>query len=168
MKTEKLKDLWGEELFNVFANHIDEDGCLTESWAEIIENEIPKFDDDYNDNPLYRETYSRMYNMEFEEIGNKIRPQTEITLKCFRIYSDEFEYLVAAYNGTQALSFLKNEHEVNAKKILEVPESEWNEKIIKIWEDNDFSKKPFKVSIRESIIGDDIQMLSSTDFSLIQ
>lgn len=76
MTTEEIKELWGDELFNVFADHIDEDGFLTNDWHLIIENEIPKFDNDWNDNPKHTETYQRMYLLDTEKNsdGTKIRP----------------------------------------------------------------------------------------------
>ena len=40
MTTEQKKELWGEELFNAFANHIDENGWLTEDWAGILDKEM--------------------------------------------------------------------------------------------------------------------------------
>lgn len=70
------KELWGSDLFAVFSKHIDKKGWLTNDWASIIENEIPKFDKNYNDNILFKDTYSRMYNTEFEynEYESMIRP----------------------------------------------------------------------------------------------
>lgn len=76
MTYEEKKELWGEDLFNVFAGAINEEGWLTSDWGEIIEEEIPRLDEDYNDNPQYSETYSRMYNLDHEEsdCGKFIRP----------------------------------------------------------------------------------------------
>ena len=76
MTTKQKKQIWGEELFKVFAEHIDEKGWITSDWCEIIEDEIPQFDEDYNDNPIYKQTYQMMYNVEFEynEDETKIRP----------------------------------------------------------------------------------------------
>jgi len=76
-KTEiKTEELWGEDLYNVFAHYINEEGWLTAEWADIIEKEVPRWDKNYNDNPEYKNTYSRMYNTEFEdnEKGDMIRP----------------------------------------------------------------------------------------------
>lgn len=63
-KTE-IKQLWGAELYSVFAEHIDENGFLTEDWATIVESEVRRFDEDWNDNPKYTDTYQRMYNLDF-------------------------------------------------------------------------------------------------------
>lgn len=76
MTTEELKELWGEDLFKVFGNHLTEDGWLTEDWGNILEKEVPQFDKDYNDNPDYKETYQRMCYLDHEEsdCGKFIRP----------------------------------------------------------------------------------------------
>lgn len=76
MTTEKKKELWGEELFNAFANHIDENGWLTEDWAGILDKEMPDFDEDYNDNENKKEVFRRMYNLDYEESadGSMLRP----------------------------------------------------------------------------------------------
>lgn len=70
------EELWGEDLYKVFTNHINDQGWLTSNWANIIEDEVPRWDDDYIDNPEYSDTYSRMYNLEYEESedGKLIRP----------------------------------------------------------------------------------------------
>jgi hypothetical protein len=70
------EDLWGADLFGVFGNHINEQGWLTSDWADILEEEVPKWDKDYVDNPLYGATYSRMYNTDFEDNEDEtlIRP----------------------------------------------------------------------------------------------
>lgn len=67
MTIKELKEIWGESLFNVFADHINDDGWLTTDWGQIIENEIPQFDNDWNDNPKYKDTYQRMYLLDLEE-----------------------------------------------------------------------------------------------------
>ena len=76
MTTEQKKELWGEELFNAFAEHIDENGWLTEDWGEILDKEMPDFDEDYNDNENKKEVFSRMYNLDYEESedGSMLRP----------------------------------------------------------------------------------------------
>jgi len=76
MTEEQIIKLWGEDLYNVFSDHINDEGWLTENWADIIEEEIPKFDEDWNDNELYTDTYGSMYNIEFEsnEDETLIRP----------------------------------------------------------------------------------------------
>jgi hypothetical protein len=75
---EKLTNekLYGKDLFHVFAEHINEEGWLTSDWGQIIEDEVPRYDEDFNDNPLHGETYNRMYILEYEENEDEtmIRP----------------------------------------------------------------------------------------------
>lgn len=75
MNTEEIKELWGEELFDAFADHIDEEGFLTNDWADILEKKYP--DHTFYDKPEIKENiYSRMYNLDAEENaeGTKHRP----------------------------------------------------------------------------------------------
>lgn len=75
MATVQIEELWGEELFDVFADHIDDEGFLTNDWSEIIENKYP--DHTYYMTPEIKENiYSRMYNLDTEENseGTKHRP----------------------------------------------------------------------------------------------
>ncbi|MBP1165028.1 hypothetical protein JOE44_001912 [Chryseobacterium sp. PvR013] len=78
MKKQDLKELWGEELFNAFADHIDNDGWLTENWAPILEENYSDWDKDYNDTGEKSNLYSRMYIQDFEkkeaDLGIFIRP----------------------------------------------------------------------------------------------
>ncbi|AZA91165.1 Uncharacterised protein [Chryseobacterium nakagawai] len=76
MTVEELKKLWGKDLFEAFADHFTNDGWLTTDWGQIIENEIPQFDNDWNDNPRYKDTYQRMYLLDHVEsdCGKFIKP----------------------------------------------------------------------------------------------
>ncbi|WP_313138426.1 hypothetical protein [Myroides sp.] len=75
MTTEEIKELWGEELYNVFEQHIDDEGFLTEKWANIIEDNLSDWDEDFNDTNEKKEVYGLMYNIDFEynEDKTKIR-----------------------------------------------------------------------------------------------
>ena len=87
-------------------------------------------------------------------------------MKVFKITLDEYLYGVYAENEDDALTFLAEEIGFfNHPVIEEIPESEWDKKTIKIWEENDFSKKHYKVSIREEICGKEAQMIFTNDFS---
>jgi len=76
MKEKDIKEIWGNELYKVFKQHIDEEGWLTSQWADIIEDEIPKYDEDYNKNVLFESTYQRMYYLDMEHNFDytKVRP----------------------------------------------------------------------------------------------
>lgn len=63
-----------------------------------------------------------------------------------------------AVHGTDRESMLKflleKELITESTEIIdeeEIPESEWDEKFINIWEDNDHDNEPFQVSIRECL-----------------
>lgn len=78
MTTEQIQDLWGEDLYKVFGNYIDEEGWLTEEWGKIVEENLSDWDKDYNDNDEKKDVYRIMYSIEFEddETETKIRPKT--------------------------------------------------------------------------------------------
>lgn len=52
-------------------------------------------------------------------------------------------------------------------KTEEVPESEWDEMKIDMYEDNDVSKEPFKVSIRDQMIGSGPDLIYTNDEDLM-
>lgn len=86
-------------------------------------------------------------------------------MKVFKIFYGPLFYAYAA--ETQELAVTKFFDEIGNvyTSCDEIPESEWDEKIIKIWVGNGFEKKPFKVSIRESIVGTGPQQIFSNDFT---
>lgn len=70
----EMISLWGEDLFRLLGHHFDDYGFIREDWDVIIEDEIPRFDKNYNDNPDYSEVYQLMYNIDFEEFDGRVRP----------------------------------------------------------------------------------------------
>jgi hypothetical protein len=74
-------------------------------------------------------------------------------------------YAIAAMSQDLAYEYLQEDVGTACYCVEEIPESEWDKKIIKVWEDNNFDKKPFKMTIRESIIGTEPQQIFSNDFS---
>lgn len=74
MDRDGLIDLWGEYLFRLIGHHFDDYGFIREDWDVIIEDEIPRFDKNYNDNSDYSEVYQLMYNIDFEEFDGRVRP----------------------------------------------------------------------------------------------
>ena len=88
-------------------------------------------------------------------------------MKVFKFYTDGYIYSIYSKTEEQAATFLQEEigyFEIE-KPTEEIPESEWDRKNIKIYEDNDTSKEPFYVSIREEIIGNETQLVYTNDFS---
>ena len=86
-------------------------------------------------------------------------------MKVFKFYCGELYYAYAAQTKEQAVEKFIEDTGDQYTVIDEIPESEWDKKIIKIWEDNNFDKKPFKVSIRESILGTEPQQVFTNDFA---
>ena len=87
-------------------------------------------------------------------------------MKVFKITIENYFYAIYAENTEDALTFLSEEIGVfNDYKIEEIPESEWDKKDIKIYEDNDTSTESFYVSIREEICGKETQLVYTNDFS---
>ena len=84
-------------------------------------------------------------------------------MKVFKFYCGELYYAYAAQTKEEAIEQFTEETGDQYTAIDEIPESEWDKKMISVWEDNDFDKKPFKISIREAICGVDAQMIFSND-----
>lgn len=86
-------------------------------------------------------------------------------MKVFKFYCGEMYYAYAAQTREEAIEKFIEDTGDQFTVCEEIPESEWDKKTIKIWEDNDFDKKPFKISIRESIVGTEAQQIFSNDLS---
>jgi hypothetical protein len=89
------------------------------------------------------------------------------TLKAYQFFSNDYFYAYSGETEEEAKKQLFEEFgEMDIDKVDEIPESKWDDKIINIYEDNDFSKKPFKESIR-SVISNEPQLLFTNDDSNI-
>lgn len=87
-------------------------------------------------------------------------------MKVFKIYSDKYFYTYYANSKDEARECLFEEIGImNIDKVEEIPESQWDEKNITIWEDNDGDNEYFKESIRNIICGDEPQMILTNDSS---
>lgn len=87
-------------------------------------------------------------------------------MKAFKIYSDGLYYAYAAMTKELAINQFKEEISDEYEEIEEIPESEWDKKEIKIYEDNDRNSEPWTESIREIICGTEPQMIFTNDTSL--
>ncbi len=89
-------------------------------------------------------------------------------MKVFKITIGEYYYGIYSKDSTEAIIFL---HEqigcVKIDNIEEIPESEWDKKFIAMYEDNDTTKEPFFISIRDEIYEDEEQLVFTNDYSLI-
>lgn len=74
-------------------------------------------------------------------------------MKVFKFYCGELFYGYAAETKELAIEAFTYETGDEYTVCEEIPESEWDKKSVSTWEDNDFTKKPYKQSIRELICG---------------
>jgi len=86
-------------------------------------------------------------------------------MKVFKFYCGEIYYAYAAQTKEEAIEKFIEDTGDQFTVCEEIPESEWDKKIIKVWEDNNFDKKPYKMSIRESITGTTPQQVCTNDLS---
>lgn len=87
-------------------------------------------------------------------------------MKVFKFYSDKFYYAYSGNSEDEARECLFEQMgEINIDKVEEIPESQWDEKNITIWEDNDGDNEYFKESIRDIICSDEPQMIFTNDSS---
>lgn len=84
-------------------------------------------------------------------------------MKVFKFYCGEIYYVYAAQTKEEAIEKFTEDTGDQYTVCEEIPESEWDKKIIKIYEDNDLSTKPYKISIRESISGIEPQQVYTND-----
>ena len=86
-------------------------------------------------------------------------------MKVLKFNCGETVYAFAAETKELAISEFEEQIGDQISDIEEIPESEWNKKTINMWEDNNFDKKPYKVSINDIICGKEPQMIFTNDFS---
>ena len=86
-------------------------------------------------------------------------------MRVFKFYCGETMYAFTA--ETKELAIAEFEEQVGDAytNCEEIPENEWNEKTISMWEDNNFDNEPYKVSINDILCGSEPQMLFTNDFS---
>lgn len=71
------KDLWGNYLYNIFKNYINKEGWLLENKvADILEDNLSNFDENFKTTNKLKKAYQRFYLLELErsECGEFIRP----------------------------------------------------------------------------------------------
>ncbi|WP_163321655.1 hypothetical protein [Draconibacterium mangrovi] len=85
-------------------------------------------------------------------------------MKVFKFKSDDYEYAISGKNeaeAKEAFSEFVGDREIESTE--EIPESKWDEKFITMYEDNDRENEPFKVSIRDEMMGDSPTFIYSND-----
>lgn len=88
-------------------------------------------------------------------------------MKVFKFHSGGYEYAIAAKDSSLAQSKFYEEVYETDFEFSEIHESKWDEKNIKMYEDNNMDLEPYHVSIRELIVGDEPQLIYTNDISII-
>ena len=86
-------------------------------------------------------------------------------MKAFKFYCGETFYCFAAKTEELAIAEFEEYTGDEFTNLEEIPKSEWDKKNISIWEDNNFDTEPFLISIKESIVGTEPQLIYTNDFS---
>ena len=84
-------------------------------------------------------------------------------MKVFKFSRNGTAYTVAAESKESAKQHLIDEYGVKIPNCFEVPESEWDNKDIIMYVDNDSNNEKFYVSIREQISDNVPQLLATTE-----
>ncbi len=87
-------------------------------------------------------------------------------MKVFNFIADD-TYCIAAQSLAEAETYFKEEFNESYTDVSEVSESEWDNKFITMYEDNNTENEPFKVSIRDIICGNEPQLIFTTDQDII-
>jgi hypothetical protein len=82
-------------------------------------------------------------------------------MKAFKFYCGESFYGYAALTKETAIDQFTEDTGDQYTLCEEIPENEWDEKNISVWEDNDLANEPYKISIRDAICGTTPQMIFS-------
>lgn len=88
-------------------------------------------------------------------------------VKVFKFSVDTLFYAYAAKTKKSALQKFNEDVGEDFTQFEEIPQADWDKKIINVYPDNDTSKKPFKISIREAIAGTDTQLVYTNDSALV-
>ena len=90
-------------------------------------------------------------------------------MKVFKFTSENYHYAFSGKDENEAKEALL-EHtwdDLVIDKVEEIPESEWDEKIIMLREDNDIENEPYYESVREQMCGETPTMIFTNDPDLI-
>jgi hypothetical protein len=90
-------------------------------------------------------------------------------MKVFKFYSLDLYYAYSGENWQQARAALFSDYgEMPIKRIEEIPETQWNDKFINMWEDNDFNNEPEKLSINDLMTGNLPELIFTNDLDSFQ
>jgi activator of HSP90 ATPase len=88
-------------------------------------------------------------------------------MKIFEFSRNGKTYTVKSESKSSASKYLLDEYGVDIKNCIEIPESEWDNKKIEVFEDNNTENEPFHISLRDACLGDGTELLGTNDWSLI-
>lgn len=87
-------------------------------------------------------------------------------MKVVKFTCGDLYYTIAAKTLEEAKKHLTEDVGEQYDSYEEIPESEWDEETINIWEDNNLETEPFKISIRDAIYENDVaHIIFTNDFS---
>lgn len=107
--------------------------------------------------------------------GNNFHPirmsclmPAEFYMKVFKIFPDDCQdgvfYAFSGKDENEAINaFLEMHGETKINSVQEIPKEEWDNHIIKVYEDNDTENAPFKLSINECLEGDEPTFIYTND-----
>lgn len=85
-------------------------------------------------------------------------------MKAFKFQAEGHEYGIGAKTQQEAESFFFEEIGIrNIASVKEIPETEWHEKTITMYEDNNTDLEPFFLSISEAMVGEEPQLIYTND-----
>lgn len=88
-------------------------------------------------------------------------------MKVFKFTDGNYHYACSGNTQEEATEIFHQQVGVGeVDSVEEIPESEWDEKVIHMNEDNDFEKPGFKLSIRE-ILENEPMLIYTNDNSVI-
>lgn len=105
-----------------------------------------------------------------EKAKFKVRVQsfTDVeAVKVFKFSVDALFYAYAAKTKQAAVQKFNEDVGEDITQFEEILQKDWDKKIIKVYPDNDTSKRAFKISIREAIAGTDPQLVFTNDSALV-
>lgn len=85
-------------------------------------------------------------------------------MKVFKFTTGDVYYGYSGHDLNEAKQTMfddMGETEIDA--VEEIPESEWDNKCIAVYEDNDLEQEPFYISIRENMLGETPILLFTND-----
>lgn len=87
-------------------------------------------------------------------------------MKVFKFWCNEYFYVFSGKTQEEANEALFDMIGIfDIDNVEEIPESEWDEKNIKCYEDNDLELEPYYLSIRDNMTGELPEFIYTNDFT---